>query len=395
MTTFRTYLRIFLSHRVYIAIYLVMLSLVGVFIGLSTSSAATGEYQETPANVAVIDRDGSELSSALAKRVLAGNNQVDVADEKRAIQDSVARDRVSYLLVIPQGWGEGLMDAASKGTKAPDLETYVSYYSGMGRLLDIEVTGYADGLYGMAATLGGSAAGVVAATDDAWEGSTQVDMVEQAASPLPASLVTAAEFASYPIFSSAMVCIAVLMSSVERRPVRDRRLASPEPARTRNLALLSACVTIGLVTWAWTFGLEVLVLGRSALASSPVQLALVGAALLAYALVASSVGFLAGQLGVSENAANALANILGMVMSFLGGAWTGLSLLPDELIAVAHFTPAYWVTQVIEGAAGMGQVTARNVLPLVGDIGICALFGVAILLVGLVLGRNRTRSELA
>jgi ABC-2 type transport system permease protein len=395
MTTFRTYLRIFLSHRVYIAIYLVILSLVGVFIGLSASPAATGGYREASANVAVIDRDGSELSSALARRVLAGNKQVDVADEKRVIQDSVARDRVSYLLVIPQGWGEGLMDAARQGGKAPELETYVSYYSGMGRLLDIEVTGYADGLYGMAATLGGSAAEVVYATDDAWEGSTQVDMVEQVASPLPASLVTAAEFASYPIFSSAMVCIAVLMSSVERRPVRDRRLASPEPARTRNLALLGACATIGLVAWAWTFGLEVLVLGRSALASSPAQLALVGAALLAYALVAASMGFLAGQLGVSESAANALANILGMVMSFLGGAWTGLSLLPDGLIAVAHFTPAYWVTRVVEGAAGMGRVTSQNVMPLVGDIGICVLFGIATLLVGLVLGRSRGRSELA
>jgi ABC-2 type transport system permease protein len=43
----------------------------------------------------------------------------------------------------------------------------------------------------------------------------------------------------------------------------------------------------------------------------------------------------------------------------------------------------------------MGRVTAQNVMPLVGDIGICALFGIATLLVGLVLGRSRGRSELA
>ncbi|SFX38423.1 ABC transporter permease [Olsenella sp. kh2p3] len=395
MTTFRTYLKIFLSHRVYIAIYLVMLSLVGVTIGLSTSSAATGEFQPTSVNVAVIDRDGSELSAALASHVLAGNNQVDVADEKRAIQDAVARDQVSYLLVIPAGWGEGLLDAARQGTEAPNLETYVSYYSGAGRLVDVEATGYADGLYGMAATLGGSGADVIAATDASWEGSTRVSMIEQAAAPLPASIVAAAEFASYPIFSSAMVCIAVLMSSVGRQPVRDRRLASPEPAHARNLALLGACVTIALIAWAWNFGLEVAVLGGSALASSPVQVALVGAALLVYALVSASVGFLAGQLGVSENAANALANILGMVMSFLGGAWTGLSLLPDELLAVAHFTPAYWVTLVVEGAAGMGEVSTATVLPLVGNLGICALFGVAAVLVGLALGRSRSRAQVA
>ena len=95
MTTFRTYLKIFLSHRVYIAIYLVMLSLVGVIIGLSAYSGTTGEFQVAPANVAVIDRDGSELSAALAQHVLQGNNQVQVADEKRAIQDAVARDQVS------------------------------------------------------------------------------------------------------------------------------------------------------------------------------------------------------------------------------------------------------------------------------------------------------------
>ena len=152
MTTFRTYLKIFLSHRIYIAIYLVMLSLVGVIIGLSTSQAATGEFQPASVNVAVIDRDGSELSSALASHVFAGNNQVDVADEKRAIQDAVARDQVSYLLVVPEGWGEELLDAARHGTQAPNLETYVSYYSGAGRLVDVEATGYADGLYGMAAS---------------------------------------------------------------------------------------------------------------------------------------------------------------------------------------------------------------------------------------------------
>ena len=55
MTTFRTYLKIFLSHRVYIAIYLVMLSLVGVIIGLSSYSGTAGEFQVAPANVAVID----------------------------------------------------------------------------------------------------------------------------------------------------------------------------------------------------------------------------------------------------------------------------------------------------------------------------------------------------
>ena len=395
MSTFRTYLKIVSAHRVYILVYLVLLSLVGLFLGLAYGTTDGEAFEETSTRVAVIDRDDSELSRALTVRALDGNVRVDVEDEKRAIQDALARDTASYLLVIPEGWGEGLVDAAQAGEDAPSLETYVSYRSGEGRLLDIEVTGYADGLYGMAATLGGDASEIVAATDAAWEPETSVSMVEQEATPLPQRLVVAFNFASYPVLSAVVVCIAVLMSSVNGWAVRSRRLASPEPARSRNVALLMTCVVIALVTWAWIFGIDVVVLGTKAVGTSPVQIALVGLALLVYALVAASIGFLLGQVGISENAANAAANILGMVMSFLGGAWTGLSLLPDSLIAIAHFVPAYWTTLAVEGASGMVEVTGSNVAQILGDVGVCALFGVAIALVGLVVGRSRSRAQLA
>lgn len=165
----------------------------------------------------------------------------------------------------------------------------------------------------------------------------QVSMIERAASPLPASIVTAARFASYPIFSARWSASRCSMASVGRRPVRDRRLASPEPAHVRNLALFGACVVIALIAWAWNFGLEVAVLGGSALASSPVQLALVGTALLVYALVSASIGF-AGQQRERERRQRAGEHPgHGDVVS--RRTWTGLSLLPDELLAVAHFTP--------------------------------------------------------
>ena len=48
MTTFKTYLKIFLSHRVYIAIYLVMLSLVGVIIGLPHTLAPRASSRLRP-----------------------------------------------------------------------------------------------------------------------------------------------------------------------------------------------------------------------------------------------------------------------------------------------------------------------------------------------------------
>lgn len=395
MTSFRTYLKILWGHKLYILIYLVFLSFMGVLIGFSYGGSADATiYKSDPARVAVIDRDGSTLSRSLAGHILEGRDAQQIADERRAIQDAVAKDTCSYILVIPDGWGEAVTEAAATGAKAPDLETYISYQSGTGILVDIAATAYANSLYGFAATLGGSQADIAAHADASFQTATEMSVVPQAARPLPGSFAVACSFSTYPLFAATTVCIAILMSRINARPVRDRRLSSPVAARTRSLGLLAICLVVGVVSWAWIFGLNVILFARAALASSAPQLALVGAALLAYALFATAFGFFLGQLGVGENAANAAGNILAMLMSFLGGSWTGIDFLPAPLLAAAHFTPAYWCMLTLDGAVSLESIEVQKVVPLLGYVGIELLFAVAIGLVALVLGRSRSRAEL-
>lgn len=395
MTSFRTYLKVIWGHRLYVLIYLVFLSGIGALMGISYGgNTDTTVYERSSARVAVIDRDDSALSRSLAGHVLEGRDVQQVADERRAIQDAVARDTCAYILVIPEDWGGAVMEAASTGTKAPDLETYISYQSGTGTLVDLATTSYANNLYGFAATIGKSQADVAARADASFQEATEMSVVPQAARPLPGSFEIACMFSTYPIFAAITVCIAILMSKINARPVRDRRLSSPTTARTRSLGLLAACLVIGIVSWAWVFGLNVVLFARDALAGSAVQVALVGVALLVYALVATAFGFLLGQLGVGENAANAAANILAMLMSFLGGSWTGLASLPASILAVAHFTPSYWCTLTLEGAVSLEGVTMQTVAPMLANVGVELLFVLAITLVALVLGRSRARAEL-
>lgn len=390
MPTFKTYMRILLAHRIYIIIYLVIISITGIAIGLSMASGSSQHFTATSSRVAIIDHDDSKLSRALSAHVAKDNTLVPLAGDKKSVQDALAQDAVTYLLVIPKGWGHDLMVAAGDKDTTPALEASVSYRSGEGFLVDQEVKSYVQGLYG-SASLEGSQGDVVRTTDESWDKSIGVSTIGQRATPLPSSLLSAALFSSYPIFASVTVCIALLMKALNARALHGRRVASPQSPRERNVALVAACVCLALIAWAWNFGLQVTLLGRDAIARSPEQLGIVGLALLAYSLVSASVGFLVGQLGVSENAANAVANIFGMMLSALGGAWADLSLLPDALVAVAHFTPFYWAYRAIEGASAMRVVSTSSVLPLVGCVGVCTLFGIAILLVGIALGRARTR----
>lgn len=71
MSTFKTALRMALAHPLYLLIYTVFISLMGVFIAASVSwnSSQLTEYKPYDTNVIVIDRDDSDLSRALTKHL--------------------------------------------------------------------------------------------------------------------------------------------------------------------------------------------------------------------------------------------------------------------------------------------------------------------------------------
>lgn len=73
--------------------YVVIFSVTGVLIGFGSAESTVGSWHHERARVAVIDRDASPLSSALKEQLLSDNDAQELADDRRAIQDAVAKDR--------------------------------------------------------------------------------------------------------------------------------------------------------------------------------------------------------------------------------------------------------------------------------------------------------------
>lgn len=104
----------------------------------------------------------------------------------------------------------------------------------------------------------------------------------------------------------------------------------------RAVLALSVCAWVALVG----IGAS----GAGALLSSAgAQVALAIASPCTFALVPLSLAYTLAQCGFREEALNAIANLGGMVMSFLGGAWVPLSLMGANVQAVARFTPTFWM----------------------------------------------------
>ena len=62
MSTFKTCVRVVAAHRLYILIYLVLLSTFGLFTGMARSEDYSSQVTTATASVAVIDRDDSTIS---------------------------------------------------------------------------------------------------------------------------------------------------------------------------------------------------------------------------------------------------------------------------------------------------------------------------------------------
>ena len=85
MSTFKTSLRIVAAHWMYVLVYLVWLSMLGLLTGVAQSGDASDRVEETTVSVAVIDRDGSTISQGIKRYVESVGEARDLEDSERAM----------------------------------------------------------------------------------------------------------------------------------------------------------------------------------------------------------------------------------------------------------------------------------------------------------------------
>ena len=390
MSTFKTALRMALAHPFYLLIYTVFISLMGVFIAASVSwnSSQLTEYKPYDANVIVVDRDGSDLSLALTKHLGSrfdlvtgvGDDTYDLADALS--KSNSAKGSADCVFFIPEGFEDDLVAAARAGESLPKLD--VTYGAGtMAAALSSAEASRWISLAGAAAALEPTASnGDVAKAAEhaaAKRAEVQIERVK-VDSAAAATLESYFNFGAYAIISSVIVSVGLVFSGMNE-PERVRRMdAGPISERQRSLAVFAAAAVLTVCIWFVSSMMGVV--GRVCLAL---------AATFALACTPLAVGFALSGLGAREELLNGVGNLLGMLMTFLGGAWMPLSLMGPAVQTVAHFVPTYWVNDAI-GKALASDLTSAMLGDIACDLGVTVLFAVAIAAAGLALSRTKSRA---
>ena len=395
MSTFRSVLRVAWRHPVYLVSYLAIVSLMGVLVGrlvADQAAAVPSSYEPVRASVAVVDEDGSDLSRAFVSWA-GGRFDLVETDGTQEVQDALARSLVDCALVLPQGFGQELLDAARAGDDLPGVQATYGTDVQTGVLAAQEASQWAS-LAGSAAALepdaGAGAVGELATqamgerADVATLTSTDAGDARTAA-----GATTYFNFSAYPIMSSVVVTVGLVLSVFSESEARRRQGCAPVSPARLDSSLLGGCLVLALGAWAWTSVLGLAVFADELSGVPAANLALLLVAQLAISLTPLSLAFALSRLGLREQGLNAAGNIGGMVLTFLGGAWVPLSLMGEEVRTVAHFVPTYWVSDAVTTLLGTGALAATDLARVGTDIGVATLFAVAIAALGLALSRAR------
>ena len=395
MSTFRSALRVAWRHPVYLVSYLAILSLMGVLVGrlvADQTAAAPSSYEPVHASVAVVDEDGSNLSRALASWA-GGRFELVETNGAQEVQDALARSLVDCVLVLPQGFGQELLDAARTGDDLPNVQATYGTDVQTGVLAAQEASQWVS-LAGSAAVLepdaGASAVGELA-TQAMGQRADVATLTNADAGDVrtTAGATTYFNFSAYPIMSSVVVTVGLVLSVFSESEVRRRQGCAPVSPARLDASLLGGCLVLALGAWAWTSVLGLAVFADELSNVPAANLALLLVAQLAISLTPLSLAFTLSRLGLREQGLNAAGNIGGMVLTFLGGAWVPLSLMSEEVRTVAHFVPTYWVSDAVTTLLGASALTASDLARVGTDIGVATLFAVAIAALGLALSRAR------
>lgn len=395
MSTFRSALRVAWRHPVYLVSYLAILSLMSVLVGrlvADQAAAAPSSYEPVRASVAVVDEDGSDLSRALASWA-GGRFELVETNGAQEVQDALARSLVDCVLVLPQGFGQELLDAARTGDDLPNVQATYGTDVQTGVLAAQEASQWVS-LAGSAAILepdaGAGAVGELA-TQAMGQRADVVTLTNADAGDArtTAGATTYFNFSAYPIMSSVVVTVGLVLSVFSESEVRRRQGCAPVSPARLDASLLGGCLVLALGAWAWTSVLGLAVFADELSDVPAANLALLLVAQLAISLTPLSLAFMLSRLGLREQGLNAAGNIGGMVLTFLGGAWVPLSLMGEEVRTVAHFVPTYWVSDAVTTLLGASALTASDLARVGTDIGVATLFAVAIAALGLALSRAR------
>lgn len=335
-------------------------------------------FESTQLSLMLQDEDKSTLSQGLADYL----NDIHEVDTKKYTEEQIADElyyeNVDYVLTIPKGFEENLLDGKTKhivenkkrpgSTSGQFIDTQIDQYLSL--VTNYLAMGYeSKDACGFAKKAIAQEADINFATAQKEEGNS--------------SIYYAFCFMPYLLVCILTVGLGGILIIFREKNLLTRLQCASLTTMQRNLQLGICSGIFALICWLTFMVVNYFFIGADVF-SLQGRLSMLNSFF--FLLVATSLTFLISNLTESTEVLNMVSNVVGLGLSFLGGIFVPLEVMSPAVVKFAQLLPSYWYITALETISDYtGTVAQKENLFLC--MGIQLLFAVAIFCAALVVSR--------
>lgn len=381
MQVFKNYFKIVKSFLPMILMYLTIFLFFAI-LATSQSGSEGGAFSTIKPPVAIENHDGSIFSNGFVDYIKQNTEVVDIEDSENARKEAIYFQKVLYIYVIPENFGNDLF--AGKEPKITTLQVFSSYAE-QARMLGENYLRLA----GPRIVAGMSQDDVVAGIkNDMTQAKTVAEIRGVKVSDSSSKVQYFYNFASYVILALCIMIISMVMIIFTSKNIKRRNLVSALSYGKITGQLFFGNLILAVIVWLMFVVASCFIYPDTMLTTAGIFYALNS---FVFTTVALSISFLIGSLSKNKNVASAMTNIIALGSSFICGVFMPQSLLGDSVLAFAKFLPTYWYVKSNELIYGLSDFSFESLKPIFINMLIILGFAIVIFAITFVIGRFKRK----
>lgn len=384
MQVYKAFFKIIYKNLAQLLIYLIIFIILSVLLTNTYVKNETSNFTETKVNMAFINYDTDSVFVEGLKEYLGKNaNIVDIADNTQKLQDAMFYREVEYIVKVPKGFTEGILNG-----KSVQLEKTTIPNSTSGIYMDSIINKYLNTAKSYTMNLKGlSPEELINYIEKDMSEKTEVK-VSNSVGEVSKNEMSSYYFnyLAYSLFSILILGVSTVQMVFNNSDLKKRNLGSPLKLREMNFQMILGNISFAIFTWIAMIFTSFIMYG-SYMFTSRGLLFLLNSFVFTFA--ALSLSFLIGNVIKSKGAISAAANVFSLGTCFISGVFVPQILLGKTVLTIASFTPTYWYIKSNNSIADMASINIENLMPVFGNMAIILGFAVAVLTVTLVVIKQR------
>lgn len=384
MQVYKAFFKIVLKNISQIMIYIVVFVTLAVLLSNTNAQATNTNFTETKVNIAFINHDNhSKIVEGLKDFLSKSTNIVNIPDDTQRLQDALFFRKVEYIVKVPKGFTEGLLNGKQiklEKTTIPNSASGIYIDSIINKYLNTAkiYTSYMENL---------SEEQLINYINHDLSQNIEVKLnnsVEETS--ISEGRAYFFNYMAYSLYAVLILGVSSVMMVFNNEDIKRRNLSSPIKLKNMNFQMILGNITFAILVWFILIFASLVMYGKYMFTAKGLLL-LLNSFVFTFAVL--SISYLIGNVIKSKGAMSAAANVVALGTSFISGVFVPQALLGETVLKIASFTPNYWYVKSNNSIVKMVNFNMGNLTPIFLNMLIVIGFAVAVLSITLVYIRQK------